>query len=211
MFDLNAEVLCSGLFSDVMDRMGYKKQIITGMKRNRPQISFLGRARTIEIIAENTDDENIRMGLSFLGTVGKDEILIVNGSDKFAYFGELMTKLSSRNHIEGVIINGLTRDTNYTHREDVMLPVLAKGYSPVDIKGRGRVEAVDVEIEIDGVTICPGDLVYADNEAVCIVPNEIETEVAEKIREKLEDEIKITELIESGISVEELLEKVTEF
>ena len=40
MFDLNAEVLCSGLFSDVMDRMGYKKQIITGMKRNRPQISF---------------------------------------------------------------------------------------------------------------------------------------------------------------------------
>ena len=122
-----------------------------------------------------------------------------------------MTKLSSRNHIEGVIINGLTRDTNYTHREDVMLPVLAKGYSPVDIKGRGRVEAVDVEIEIDGVKICPGDLVYADNEAVCIVPKQIETEVAEKIREKLEDEIKITELIESGISVEELLEKVTEF
>lgn len=122
-----------------------------------------------------------------------------------------MTKLSSRNHIEGVIINGLTRDTNYTHREDVLLPVLAKGYSPVDIKGRGRVEAVDVEIEIDGVKICPGDLVYADNEAVCIVPKQIETEVAEKIREKLEDEIKITELIESGISVEELLEKVTEF
>ena len=68
-----------------------------------------------------------------------------------------------------------------------------------------------MEIEIDGVKICPGDLVYADNEAVCIVPKQIETEVAEKIREKLEDEIKITELIESGISVEELLEKVTEF
>ena len=98
MFDLNAEVLCSGLFSDVMDRMGYKKQIITGMKRNRPQISFLGRARTIEIIAENTDDENIRMGLSFLGTVGKDEILIVNGSDKFAYFGELMTAVFQKPH-----------------------------------------------------------------------------------------------------------------
>ena len=52
---------------------------------------------------------------------------------------------------------------------------------------------------IDGVKICPGDLVYADNEAVCIVPKQIETEVAEKIREKLEDEIKITEMIESGI------------
>lgn len=211
MFNLDVKTLCSGLFSDVMDSMEYKKQIIVGMKRNNAQISFWGRARTIELESENTDDENIRMGLSFLGTVGKDEILIVNGSNQFAYFGELMTKLSARNQIEGVIINGLTRDTNYTHRKDVLLPILAKGYSPVDIKGRGKVKAVDVEIEVDGVRICPGDLVYADNEAVCIIPNQIETEVIEKVKEKLTDEERITELIESGISVEELLEQVVEF
>ena len=64
--NLNTQKLCSGLFSDVMDRLGYRKQIITGMHKNHLLISFMGRARTVSIRAEDTDDENIRMGLSFL-------------------------------------------------------------------------------------------------------------------------------------------------
>lgn len=211
MYGLVMSDLCSGLFSDVMDKMGYKKQIITGMCRNNKMISFMGRARTILIETLDTDDENIRLGLSFLGTVGKDEVLVVEGSDKFAYFGELMTKLSTKMGIEGIVIDGLTRDTNYTHREDVELPILAKGYSPIDIKGRGRVKSTDETIIIDGVKITAGDLIYADNEAVCVVPREIELEVVRKVKEKLEDEKRITSLINSGISVKELLEQVTEF
>ncbi len=211
MFDFDTQKLCSGLFSDVMDRLGYHKQIIIGMQKNNALVSFLGRARTVSIKSEHTDDENIRMGLSFLGTVGKGEVLVINGSDKFAYFGEMMTRLSMRNQIEGVIINGLTRDTNYTHQSKVMLPVLAKGYSPVDIKGRGRVEAVDIEIIVDGVKVCPGDLIYADNEAVCVVPKQIEAEVLAKVKEQMKEEKRIIELIDSGISVEDLLEQVVEF
>lgn len=209
--NLDTQKLCSGLFSDVMDRLGYRKQIITGMQRNNPMISFIGRARTVALKAEDTDDENIRMGLSFLGTVGEGEVLVVNGSERFAYFGEMMTRMSMRNRIEGIVINGMTRDTNYTHQSDVTLPVLAKGYSPVDIKGRGRVEAVDVGIVVDGVEICPGNLIYADNEAVCVVPGHIETEVLAKVKEKQDEEKRIIEWIDSGMSVKDLLERVVEF
>ncbi len=211
MFGLNTDKLCSGLFSDVMDRMGYKNQIIIGMKRNKNTVSFIGRARTVLIETMDTDNENIRKGLSFLGDCKKGEILIVKGSDKFAYFGELMTKLSTQIGIEGVIIDGLTRDTNYTHSDEVRLPVLAKGYSPVDIKGRGRVEKTDVDIIVDSIKICPGDLIYADNEAVCVVPKKIEQEVIEKVKEKMEDEDRISKLIAAHITVEELLNRVTEF
>lgn len=211
MLNLDIQELCSGLFSDVMDRLGYRKQIITGMQRNNPLISFMGRARTVSIRAMETDDENIRMGLSFLGTVGEGEVLIVNGSDQFAYFGEMMTRMSMRNHIEGVVINGMTRDTNYTHRSDVTLPILAKGYSPVDIKGRGRVEAVDIGIIVDGVEIYPGNLIYADNEAICVVPREIEAEVLIKVKEKMDEEKHIVEWLDKGISVKDLLERVKEF
>lgn len=211
MYQLNTGELCSGLFSDVMDKLGYRKQIITGMKKNNIVVSFIGRARTILIETLETDDENIRLGLSFIGTVGKDDVLIVRGSDEFAYFGELMTKLSTQMGVEGVIIDGLTRDTNYTHREEVKLPILAKGYSPVDIKGRGRVKQTDIKLEIQGVSVSPGDLIYADNEAVCVIPKEIEEEVICRVKEKLLDEKRITDLIAGGISVNELLEKVTEF
>ena len=211
MYGLNAEELCSGIFSDVMDSMGYRGQVITGFQRNKSKISVLGRARTLKIETIETSDENIRMGLSFVGKVGKGEILLVSGSERFAYFGELMTRLSTRQEIEAIVIDGLTRDTNYTHHESVQLPILAKGYSPVDIKGRGRVESVDVDIVIDGIRVEPNDLVYIDNEAICVVPKEKEQEVIEKVKEKIKEEKRITQLLESGISVEELLETVKEF
>lgn len=211
MIELDTRKLCSGLFSDVMDRMGWKHQIITGLLRNQNIVSFIGRAHTILIETKDTDDENIRTGLSFLGQCKKGDVLIVEGSKEFAYFGELMTKLSTQMGIEGVVIDGLTRDTNYTHSPEVKLPILAKGYSPVDIKGRGRVQQTDVPLCIDHVEIRPGDLIYGDNEAVCVIPKEIEEKVLEKVKEKLEDEKRITKLIESKISVEELLKQVTEF
>lgn len=211
MFGLDLNDLCSGIFSDVMDTMGYRNQIITGFLKNKKKISALGRARTLKIETLETSDENIRMGLSFVGEVEKDEILMVSGSDKFAYFGEMMARLSTRQGIEAVVIDGLTRDTNYTHQDFVELPILAKGYSPVDIKGRGRVQAVDVEIQIENVKIEPNDLIYIDNEAICVVPKQIEDEVIERVKEKIKEEKRITQLLESGISVEKLLETVKEF
>lgn len=210
-YGIDIEDLCSGLFSDVMDRMGYRHQIITDMHSNQGMTNFIGRARTVYIETKETENENIRKGLSFLGNLGEGDILVVKGSDKFAYFGELMTKLSTRQGISGVVIGGLTRDTNYTFRDDVGLTVLAKGYSPVDIKGRGCVSETDVSIEIDGVKISPGDIVYADNEAVCVVPSQIENEVISKVKEKILDEKRITSFIANGMSVAELLENVAEF
>lgn len=211
MFDLDEKKLCSGLFSDVLDSLGYRHQIITGFKKNKNEVSVLGRARTVLIETIENKPENIRMGLSFLGNLNEGEILMVKGSDDFAYFGELMTKLSTRQGIGGVVIDGLTRDTKYTHQSSVTLPIMAKGYSPVDIKGRGRVIDTDVEINIDNIAIEPGTLVYMDNEAICIVPKEIEEEVILKIKEKIEEEERITSLIANGISVSELLETVVEF
>ena len=187
-YGIDCDDLCSGLFSDVMDKMGYKNQIIVNMKNNQKMVNFIGRARTIDIATKDTENENIRKGLSFIGQLGIEDILFVKGSNKFAYFGELMTKLSTRQGIQGVIIDGLTRDTNYTFRDEVKLPVLAKGYSPVDIKGRGCVETVDTIITVDGIRVEPGDLIYADNEAVCVIPKIIENEVMQKVKEKLNDE-----------------------
>lgn len=210
----NLDDLCSGDFSDVMDKLHdgkYRNQIVSGFQRNHNLIRFFGRARTILIETIETDDENIRKGLSFLGDVGKNEILVIKGSDKFAYFGEMMTRLSTNMAIEGAVIDGLTRDTNYTHRDDVGFQIVAKGYSPVDIKGRGRVQDTDVEIEIDGVKVNPGDLIFVDNDAVCVIPQEIESEVLERVQEKVNEEKRISGLLSTDISVEELLNQVTEF
>jgi regulator of RNase E activity RraA len=200
--------LCSGMFSDELDKMGYKNQVIIGMKLNNNNKMY-GEAKTVLIETLETNDENIKTGLGFLGTLGKGDILCVQGSDKFAYFGELMTRLSIRQDIEGVIIGGYTRDSYYT--KNTSLPIFAQGYSPKDIKGRGRVQLTNVPITIDNKTINPGDYIFGDSDGVVIIPKEIITELKNRIENTLINERNIIEDIRLGQSVNYILEHYKEF
>lgn len=200
--------LCSGMFSDELDKMGYRNQVIVGMKLNNNN-KIYGKAKTVLIETLETEDENIRTGLGFLGTLGDGDILCVQGSKEFAYFGELMTRLSTRQGINGVVIGGYTRDSYYT--KNASLPIFAQGYSPKDIKGRGRVQSVDTPIVIDGKVINPGDYIFGDSDGVVIIPKETINELETRIKNILLNEKNIIEDIRSGKSVDYILEHYKEF
>lgn len=200
--------LCSGMFSDELDKMGYRDQVITGLKLNGNS-KIYGEAKTIQIETVETNDENIRMGLGFLGTLGAGDVLCVEGSMEFAYFGELMTRLSTRQGVEGVVIGGLTRDSYYTSQAS--LPIFAQGYSPKDIKGRGRVAATNVPIQVDGRIIQPGDYIFGDRDGVVVVPQQIRQLLEDRIKNVLQNERNIITDIRSGKSVDYILENYKEF
>lgn len=208
--DMDLNTLCSGLFSDNLDRMGFCKQIVSGWKSNWMPFRFMGRARTIRLEALETSDERIEEGLTFLESLHSGDVFLVEGCDQFAYFGELMTRLSVRQGVSGVIIDGLTRDSVYTHVQHD-LPMLFRGLTPVDIKGRGRVAACDETIHIGGVAVEPGQFVFADSDALVVVPPECEEELYEAIQRNITDEKDVIELIDCGASVAEILCRVHEF
>lgn len=201
--------LYSGLFSDGMDRLGYRNQIISGFQRNQKLLRFMGRVRTLEIETGDIEDENLSLTLNFIESLNKGDVLVIKGCEH-AYFGEMMTRLCLRQGVEGVVIDGTTRDTMFTH-DNCSLPIVAKGYSPQDIKGRGRAKAVDVPIEINGIKLEPGNLVFVDNDAICIVPKELEDKLEQDISNGIKEEEKIVSLINSGAPVSEILEKIKTF
>lgn len=205
----NTNELYSALFSDGMDRLGYRNQIASGFQRNQKLIRFMGRVRTIEIETGDIEDENLALTLNFIGSLKKGDVLVIKGCEH-AYFGEMMTRLCMRQKIEGVVIDGTTRDTIFTHN-DCTLPIVAKEYSPQDIKGRGRAKAVDVPIKINGISVKPGNLVFVDNDAVCIIPKEIEEELKENIKQSIKEEEKIVSLIDNGASVNDILKQIKTF
>lgn len=200
--------LCSGMFSDELDKMGYRNQVITGMKLNNGGKVY-GEAKTVKIETVETDDENIRKGLGFLGTLGEGDVLCVEGSQMFAYFGELMTRLSTRQGINGVVIGGLTRDSHYT--KNASLSIFAQDYSPKDIKGRGRVSYTNVPITIDSKPIQPGDYIFGDSDGVVIIPKNVREELENRIKNVLTNERNIINDIRSGKTVDYILEHYKEF
>ena len=200
--------LCSGMFSDELDKMGYKNQVITGMKINNNG-KIYGKVQTLYVETVETDNENIREGLGFLGTLGEGDILVVKGSNKFAYFGELMTRLSTRQGIYGIIIDGLTRDSNYTC--NASLSIFSQGYSPVDIKGRGQVKETNIPVIIQDKQVTPGDYIFGDSDGVVIIPQQIHEELKTRILNVLQNERNIISDIREGKSVDYILENYKEF
>ena len=199
----------TGVFSDELDKLGHRHQVSTSWKLNRPGARFFGRVRTLSIETVETHDERLHDGLSFLTSLEPGDVLVIKGSRDFAYFGELMSRLAEKVGLSGVVIDGLTRDTYYTRRID--LPIFAKGYSPVDIKGRGRVGAIDERVMIDGICVHPGDYLFGDGDAVVAVPNSVMPTLRGRVLEAVRDEAAIKESIAAGASVDELLARFKEF
>lgn len=201
--------MCSGIFSDELDKIGYKHQVIAGWKLNNSTLKMFGKIRTLRIETIETKDERIGKGLGFLGELTEGEVFVVDGSNEFAYFGELMSRLAMEGGIAGVVINGLTRDTFYT--QTIQLPVFARGYSPVDIKGRGRVDETDLPFTIDGVQIKSGDYLFGDSDAVVIIPGEIMDRLAPLCLEAANEEKRIKKMIQKGKTIKEILTQVEGF
>jgi regulator of RNase E activity RraA len=202
---LSLTELFSGMFSDELDRMGYPNQIIGGLNLNRFSLKCLGPARTVLIETVEMPDENISMGLGFLESLNSGDILCVAGSSEFAYFGELMSRLSIRQGLTGVVIGGLTRDSSFTQHLE-QLPIFAEGYTPKDIKGRGRVAAVDVPIQIREVEIKPNDWIFGDSDGVVVIPAPTRHELLDRIQQLIKDEADIVARLERGESITSILQ-----
>jgi len=200
---------CSGIFSDELDKLGFKNQVIDGFKLNAKSSRIFGRLRTLEIEEIKTNDENIKLGLGFLSQLKEGEVLFVKGSNEFAYFGELMSRLSEEVGIEGVVINGKTRDTFYT--QNIELPIFCKGYTSRDIKGRGRVKNVDSTLKIENIDVKSGDYIFGDNDSIVIIPFEIIDKLVKVVQEAVLEEAEIKEKLAKGISISEILKSHKSF
>jgi regulator of RNase E activity RraA len=72
----------------------------------------------------------------------------------------------------------VTRDIDEVRKLDY--PVLSRGVSCSDVKGMAVVENHNKPIIINGVTIAPGDLVFADIGGIVVVPWIHEMEILER-------------------------------
>jgi regulator of RNase E activity RraA len=209
-FDRNVwQNACTGMITDECDILKIKYICLTNFKSNRDNPSFFGFARTVDLEAGDYKDENIRLGLGFLDSLGPSDVLFVKGSDKFAYFGELMTRYSIKKNIEGVIINGATRDNNYTHNKK--LNILFNSKTPVDIKGRGRVRAVDVDLKLTKSVIKSHAFVFADSDGIVIIDNKDLNIVQNAVKLVIQKEKRIIEAINSDMTIKDIIDNYESF
>lgn len=98
---------------------------------------------------------------------GQGRVIVVDGGGSLrrALLGDMLAEKAASNGWAGLVINGVIRDVDEIGR--TRLGVQALGTAPVKTEKLG-VGQRDVPIAFGGVTISPGEYVYADNNGVIV-------------------------------------------
>ena len=198
--------LTSVILTDTMDDLNIPNKTVHGLAPQGSKSKVMGRVRTLKLrpLHEGEDPKGIYGALKTYDYVGTGDVIVVeNPLEQRAYFGELNAHLAKKQGVTGVVTNGYTRDSEEVKSID--LPVYAAGSVCSDVRGRATVESMNQAIMLDGVTCCPGDLIFADYEGVVVIPQDREDEVISAALERGSNERNIRGGILKDWSVEELL------
>jgi len=144
--------------------------------------------------------------LEALDDLKENEVYICTGtSPTYALVGELMCTRMQILGTAGAVVNGFHRDTKGILA--LGFPCFSYGRYAQDQAPRGKVIDYRVPIEIEGVRVNPGDIVFGDLDGTLVIPRDIEKEVIERAYQKATGEKTVAEAIRGGMSAKASFEK----
>ena len=171
--------LYTAVLSDVLDGLGYRQQAFAPHIRPLDDTLVLcGRARTAlyREVFHIADGNPYELEIALIDDLKPGDVAVMacGGSPRIAPWGELLSTACRARRAAGCVTDGLVRDVRYIRK--MKFPVFHGGIGPLDSKGRGEVAVIDVPVEISGVRIAPGDLIFGDVDGVVAIPRAVETE-----------------------------------
>ena len=208
LFELMSTMLYTPVVGDLLDALGYWHQFLppeiqplhSGMK-------IAGRAMPVQITdAWGFQKRPFGRLTEALDQINPSEIYIATGGRlNCAGWGEILTATARTRGGAGAIIDGYHRDTPRVLEQN--WPVFSRGRYAQDAGVRSIVVDFRCPIEIGGVSINPGDLVFGDLDGIVIVPKAVEEEVIIRSLEKARAEKLVRKEIEAGSSSTEVFAK----
>ncbi|SFT86052.1 RraA family protein [Sedimentitalea nanhaiensis] len=216
LFKLMRERLFTAVIGDVMDQMGLRRQFLpAGIAPLQRTSKMAGRAMPVleaDIFDDGTElsrgplaRKPFGLMLEALDDLKAGEVYVATGASlRYALWGELMTARALVLKAAGAILDGYVRDADGI--EALGFPTFCRGVYAQDQGVRGKVMDFRSAVEIGGIRVEPGTLIYGDREGVLVIPRDAEEEVIVRALEKTETEDAVGEAIRGGMSATQALE-----
>ncbi|MCU4741456.1 RraA family protein [Natronoglomus mannanivorans] len=205
----------SALLNDVTDEMGIKDNVIPctrieSLWAREPVVGTAHTSQRVEIGYEKEGDDDDEEGSEFFDYLEATEpgdfvVMAAPTGTEVGLWGELLSSIVQENGAEGALIDGPTRDSRLIERHE--FPVWADGHSAIESFGRVAFQEYGVPVEVHGVTIDPGDVVFADYESIVVIDPDVLEQVIEEGEAELETENKVRSDIRDGDSVYEVWDR----
>lgn len=199
LFNVILTHLFTPVLGDILDREGRWHQFLPQpIKPVAPTHRLVGRAFPVRI-ADVTGPQARPFGrlTEALDAIQPGEVyLATGGSMNCAAWGEILTATARTRGGAGAVIDGFHRDTPRVLEQN--WPVFSRGSFAQDAGVRSSVMDFRCTVEIGGVLVEPGDLIFADIDGVLVIPRSIEQHVIQQALEKVAGEKVVRTEIESG-------------
>lgn len=135
------------------------------------------------------------------------DVMVIAGKGicSLSYWGDHRSLCAGKKGVRAVIIDGAFRDLEGCEQEG--LPVFARALTCRSAAKTGE-GAVNVPAECGGVTVCPGDIVVADINGICVIKPEEVPAILEKTERKVRaQEYTRQEMERTGTVIPRVLKK----
>jgi 4-hydroxy-4-methyl-2-oxoglutarate aldolase len=203
------EKLYSAVIADILDDLGFRWQALShDVRPVDPSYTLVGRAYTILATdVYEMPEEPYLKELEAVDSLSAGDVVVAttNGSTSCGLWGELLSTAAASKGARGAVIDGLTRDSAAIMR--MGFPVFARGYSPLDSKGRAEVIAHGGRIRCGDAVVATGDIVFGDHDGVVVIPAEVADQVLPRALEKASGEDSMKRALQNGMGIMEAYEK----
>ena len=210
LFEVAQKELFTCVVGDTLDKQNLLHQYLP------PQIQPLSRdmvliGRAMPVLSGDVFQEKIEgsanelsakpfgLMLEAVDDLNQNEIYVNTGSSpRNALWGELMSVRARKRGARGAVLNGYVRDTKAILAMEY--PTFGFGSYGQDSAPRYKVHDFRILIEIGGVLIRPGDILFGDVDGVVVIPSEVEIETFSLALEKMRGERSVRRELEEGSS-----------
>ncbi|MGD8752778.1 MAG: RraA family protein [Anaerolineales bacterium] len=203
--------------ADVLDVKGYRNQCMkAGFWPLLPNKTVAGPAFTVREVQAPTkkfrsEDEKLRIFAEFFGELKQGMIVVVDTGECYeaAAWGELMSTITKFTcSSKAAVVDGAVRDVTRTISLD--FPVWYINRIPADSDGRLQLLDFNKPIRCGGVLVNPGDLIFADDDGILVIPMDGSVDVEEiiaKAEEFVDLEDKTRAELREGQSIVDVFNK----
>ncbi len=172
------------------------KPLSSGMK-------IIGPAYTIKYADNEEKTTAFKNAANYIDAIPAESVVVIdnNGRVDCTVWGDILTQVAVRNNIAGTVVYGAVRDVASIRA--TQYPVFSTAVYMRS--GKNRVQKVGEQqpVVINDVVIHPGDIIFADDNGVLVIPQHLLTDIINKAENIKLTENSIKEAIKSGITLEQ--------
>lgn len=202
------EQLATSTLANALDRAGLHNNVIVQIKAVAPGFRFVGPAVTVKESAGDHGtygSEDFKVGAMIDAAQADDVIVVDAGGAECSTWGGMASCAAKLKGIAGLLVDGGVRDLE--EMIEFEFPVFARMMVPTTGRTRLKVEAINVDVEIDGVPVSPGDIIVADGTGAVVLPADRAEEITTAAEGFAKDDDAAIADLRAGLTFSEVMDK----